>query len=387
MGRGSVKRFNAKTARTFKLVPRSIIDGGEDGEERVFVEVTPGVSTRLALDNIMDAFIDVESVGSDDHLSGEEDMDMDMESEIGGKHPGEAAKFGILYDDRMYDYTKHLKTVGEVPGGVFIAAPGASDSVPDLDEFRFDPNLHKDLKTIVTDPDVLECLIALEDDAYNVDEEDDSFVMKMDVEEFDDNDDDDYIVVDDDEAELKRVLGELEYSSEGDSVSEQPKTDLKDYEKIKACIKEDNDDIIKEKKNGFAEMDEIRKALLGECPLVIPSEPSDFDSDEYFEQLEEKKHADTILDSQDRLGLLDTSNKPKMILLSKRTGMPIRKSTDFERLESTDNVDNHNETRENMGAPRSKEESAEEKKARKAAVKQLRRERRQEKKEHRVMFA
>lgn len=42
-----------------------------------------------------------------------------------GLSAGEAAKFGILYDDRAYDYTKHLKKIGEVPGGVFI--PGGAD--------------------------------------------------------------------------------------------------------------------------------------------------------------------------------------------------------------------------------------------------------------------
>lgn len=36
------------------------------------------------------------------------------------REAGEAAKYGILLDDRDYDYTIHLKTIGEVPGGVFI---------------------------------------------------------------------------------------------------------------------------------------------------------------------------------------------------------------------------------------------------------------------------
>lgn len=40
---------------------------------------------------------------------------------------GEAAKYGIFYDDRVYDYTKHLKTIGEVPGAVFIPATPLGD--------------------------------------------------------------------------------------------------------------------------------------------------------------------------------------------------------------------------------------------------------------------
>lgn len=42
------------------------------------------------------------------------------------EHVGEAAKYGILFDDSNYDYTKHLKPIGEDPDAVFIPAKGES---------------------------------------------------------------------------------------------------------------------------------------------------------------------------------------------------------------------------------------------------------------------
>lgn len=38
---------------------------------------------------------------------------------------GEAAKYGIYYDDTEYDYTQHLKVIGEDPSAVFIPAKEA----------------------------------------------------------------------------------------------------------------------------------------------------------------------------------------------------------------------------------------------------------------------
>lgn len=43
---------------------------------------------------------------------------------------GEAAKYGIFFDDREYDYTKHLKPIGTDPVAVFIPAAGATSEDP-----------------------------------------------------------------------------------------------------------------------------------------------------------------------------------------------------------------------------------------------------------------
>ncbi|KAL6935194.1 uncharacterized protein HGUI_03079 [Hanseniaspora guilliermondii] len=37
---------------------------------------------------------------------------------------GRAADYGIMYDDKEYDYLQHLKPIGEDPNAVFVAAPG-----------------------------------------------------------------------------------------------------------------------------------------------------------------------------------------------------------------------------------------------------------------------
>jgi len=43
----------------------------------------------------------------------------------GGRNVGEAAKYGIYFDDTEYDYTQHLKVIGEDPSAVFIPAKEA----------------------------------------------------------------------------------------------------------------------------------------------------------------------------------------------------------------------------------------------------------------------
>lgn len=41
---------------------------------------------------------------------------------------GRAADYGILYDDKEYDYLQHLKPIGEDPTAVFVAAPGMENA-------------------------------------------------------------------------------------------------------------------------------------------------------------------------------------------------------------------------------------------------------------------
>ena len=43
------------------------------------------------------------------------------------ENEGEAAEYGIFFDDTEYDYMQHLRTVGEVPDAVLLEAPGSND--------------------------------------------------------------------------------------------------------------------------------------------------------------------------------------------------------------------------------------------------------------------
>lgn len=44
------------------------------------------------------------------------------------ENEGEAAEYGIFFDDTEYDYMQHLRTVGEVPDAVLLEAPGSKDN-------------------------------------------------------------------------------------------------------------------------------------------------------------------------------------------------------------------------------------------------------------------
>ena len=41
------------------------------------------------------------------------------------KNEGEAAEYGIYFDDTEYDYMQHLRTIGEQPDAILLAAPRA----------------------------------------------------------------------------------------------------------------------------------------------------------------------------------------------------------------------------------------------------------------------
>jgi len=43
------------------------------------------------------------------------------------QNEGEAAEYGIFFDDTEYDYMQHLRTVGEQPDAVLLEAPGQKD--------------------------------------------------------------------------------------------------------------------------------------------------------------------------------------------------------------------------------------------------------------------
>ena len=43
------------------------------------------------------------------------------------ENEGEAAEYGIFFDDTEYDYMQHLRSVGETPDAVLLEGPRSKD--------------------------------------------------------------------------------------------------------------------------------------------------------------------------------------------------------------------------------------------------------------------
>jgi protein LTV1 len=121
------KRFiDKKTATTFHLVHRAQNDPrihDEDASAMVFAEVPPSNvrqtaepagSSRASQYSVASGRAKIKSRG-------------DLESEYGNRvrsNEGEAATYGIYYDDTEYDYMKHMKDLGSGGGeSYFLEAP------------------------------------------------------------------------------------------------------------------------------------------------------------------------------------------------------------------------------------------------------------------------
>jgi hypothetical protein len=52
-----------------------------------------------------------------------ESLEEDIDVEAVRANEGEAAEYGIYYDDTEYDYMQHLRSVGEAPDAVLLEAP------------------------------------------------------------------------------------------------------------------------------------------------------------------------------------------------------------------------------------------------------------------------
>lgn len=170
-----------KNVRIFRLMPST-----EGSEARTLVETTAYTrkSASAAYDDD-DEIIDVETV--DSPASNQEDVEQRE-----NPHVGEAAKHGIFYDDRSYDYTQHLRLIGVTPGAVYVDAKkkpssesAAKDTAVALDELH--KATYEQIQAVDLDPRVREVLEALEDDRYVGETvEDDYFKTldeKVDVEE------------------------------------------------------------------------------------------------------------------------------------------------------------------------------------------------------------
>ncbi|KAJ2784151.1 Protein ltv1 [Coemansia javaensis] len=185
------KKFvDKKRATTYNLVYRSQEDPlafEEGGGQRVFVEAggragraaegRPGHAAQTLQQSLRD--LDLSGIGEGDA----------EEREVGA-----AAKYGVLLDDRNYDYTQHLRAVGGA-GGVLLEAPAAREKRPAAVEIR-DAELpaealasqHRmDIKGAAyplgpqpfMDPEVREVLEALNDDGSDASGDFDDDMMEL----------------------------------------------------------------------------------------------------------------------------------------------------------------------------------------------------------------
>lgn len=173
MGR---KKFDKKSAQTFKLVYRSREDPlyyDEDAPDLVLKPLPKGDEAKRP--NL--------------RLKTKKELDEELKDQV-RKNEGEAALYGIIYDDSSYDYMQHLKPIGEQQG-VFIpkkeepVKKKASDIVIKEPQEFLDPKLfqsdsikeydHRTQQDVPDeikgfkpdmDPRLREVLIALEDEAY-----------------------------------------------------------------------------------------------------------------------------------------------------------------------------------------------------------------------------
>lgn len=157
-----VKGFNKKSVRKFRLMPP------QDGSEyRTLVEITPGIARD-------DEIIDVETVDDQPDAS-------PLPTTPTNPQVGESAKYGIYYDDRAYDYTRHLKPIGVTPGAVYVDAKirSAVETEEGILE-KLNKATYTNINQLDLDPSVRETLDALDDDAFVVEEVTDDYFQHLD---------------------------------------------------------------------------------------------------------------------------------------------------------------------------------------------------------------
>ena len=198
-------------------------EDGDEGDSYDFANDDDGemVDIDAELDQFTEEFIDIE---------GEDGLDR-VKTAVSEEKVGEAAKYGILLDDRDYDYTKHLRKVGITPGAVFIQAPGMKkinnetekkprdffateevveaveeevvDVEPSAEVLKENHEIARQqyralLQQVSDDPMLREVIEALEDDRYVTGEVDDELVISLDNMNINQNDDGDYDFFDED---------------------------------------------------------------------------------------------------------------------------------------------------------------------------------------------
>ncbi|KAK9379126.1 Low temperature viability protein [Kockiozyma suomiensis] len=236
------KRINRKTAQKYRLVYRSQEDpliNDPDAPTGVFVEVQKKPKQKRAYigdeEELEQDVEEKEVLTGPSQIQTLQDLKQSISTQKIRDNEGEAALYGITFDDSNYDYMQHLREIGREDStpAVFIPAPSKTSSTTDEGRrrgirFREDlsakaPDISSNLPSVVLpseervkksyqdqqgipdaisglqpdmDPELREVLEALEDDAYVEDDEDifQAIVNGKQVDEqdiFDDEDDDD----------------------------------------------------------------------------------------------------------------------------------------------------------------------------------------------------
>ncbi|KAG7894736.1 hypothetical protein KL905_002406 [Ogataea polymorpha] len=164
----SKKWIDKKTAQSYALLHRAHEDPlyyDEEAGERVLVPIEK--SKR----NVRE------------RLETKQDLQKELDSKIAQgdirKNEGEAALYGITYDDSQYDYMQHLKPIGEDKTGIFIAREDKPKKVelptallPSKETVKYDYQRQQNIQDEIAgfkpdmNPDLREVLEALEDEAY-----------------------------------------------------------------------------------------------------------------------------------------------------------------------------------------------------------------------------
>lgn len=197
------KRFDKKNAQTFALVYRSHEDAqfyDEDAGQHVLVPVNKKSNHKNDNNNNNNQAPLLHNTKIKTKAQLEKELADELEAGKIRGNEGEAALYGITYDDSSYDYMQHLRTIGD-GHGVFIPkknreeAGGSSSKTKDIqfkdelpiadleEEARRKQITYQDMQNVPDsiagfkpdmDPKLREVLEALEDEEY-VEEDDDIF--------------------------------------------------------------------------------------------------------------------------------------------------------------------------------------------------------------------
>ena len=335
--------IDKKSCRAFKLVSRPAEEleaANAEGRElnpRVFVEITTNINNSF------------------DDQSPFEDSNASFENPT----PGEAMKYGILFDDRYYDYSKHLRTVGTALGGVILDAPTNQQPAAKEEVEEIPASID------TSDPTIKETIEALNDGAYlQQDNFEDDIVELLNQEDPDSESNSDM------GEEFDELVKEFKCKfdpNESCSYDQELLNNSEEifFEKIDHCEDEDPIDLF----------NTILAKLKLEDEARIP-DLSDFDSDAAFEEWELSESEPDNIETCSRDPCLGV--KPHVISeiqISKKTGLPVRND-----YSDTDGEIHSQLPKINYGLARPKKETPEQKKERKAQAKLLRLEKRQSKK-------
>lgn len=357
---GRKQFFDRKNARHFRLVHRSVVEEGDDrsdgsGDEndRVFAEVTH--KGQLVFND-------------EEEVEVVEDSD-NQEKQVDDSNAGEAAKYGVYFDDRSYDYTRHLKPIGKTPGAVFIPATHSrieEEVEGAASESRLNHAIYDRMAELDdVEPALKETLIALEDEEYICSDFEDDLIVKLDEDATrilvidDEEEEENYDDFDFEEAEMESVIDQIT-DEEKDSFPTDPMAQL-DLLRLELMADEDQRERLLEAVCRAEERGDTSESDQSFCS----SDSDGFDCQSILS---------IRTNTENHPGLISEAPKTinTVIHISSRTGMPRVPGFHAPKMPPA--------ATPNKGIPRPRQETPEERKLRKAATKEEQRLKRASKK-------